>query len=321
MKTWRMKRDDVHVKGVAARKAEKARIKQVKEMTKSHTFIPVELLQPISDPEAEWKATNPTWFAQQEVKIREKKPRVKREMKRDDDEEVEFTVNSSQTSWKHDDFVSFEDRRMRMRGMKMRGLILWYIRTKQLTPEKTLWRDETSVILSSRRSRRLQWRTFKEKHVKSCIRWRWKGSSEFLFWECYSYDKKKLFHIWKAETAAEKRAAQREIDQIIDQSKPIVKENWELETGMRRMKVRNPSDRKPTWRWNERHGKIVRKGKGGIDWYRYQKGSVSSPLLRGWYYSHSMKCMGTANQTPPKSIRKSARGTAIQTSMGTGRAN
>jgi hypothetical protein len=93
-----MKRDDVHVKGVAARKAEKARIKQVKEMTKSHTFIPVELLQPISDPEAEWKATNPTWFAQQEVKIREKKPRVKREMKRDDDEEVEFTVNSSQTS-------------------------------------------------------------------------------------------------------------------------------------------------------------------------------------------------------------------------------
>jgi hypothetical protein len=48
-----MERDDVHAKDVAARKAEKARIKQVKEMTKNHLFIPVELLQPIHDPEVE----------------------------------------------------------------------------------------------------------------------------------------------------------------------------------------------------------------------------------------------------------------------------
>jgi hypothetical protein len=53
MKIWRMERDDVHIKGVAARKAEKARIKQVKEMTKDHLFISVELLQSIHDPEAE----------------------------------------------------------------------------------------------------------------------------------------------------------------------------------------------------------------------------------------------------------------------------
>jgi hypothetical protein len=60
MKFWRMERDDVHAKGVAARKAEKARIKQVKEMTKNHLFIPVELLQPIHDLEVEWKRTNET---------------------------------------------------------------------------------------------------------------------------------------------------------------------------------------------------------------------------------------------------------------------
>jgi hypothetical protein len=48
-----MKRDDVHAKGVAARKAEKARIKQIKEMTKNHLFISVELLQLIHDPEVE----------------------------------------------------------------------------------------------------------------------------------------------------------------------------------------------------------------------------------------------------------------------------
>jgi hypothetical protein len=34
MRIWRMKRDEMHTKGVAARKAEKARIKQIKEMTK-----------------------------------------------------------------------------------------------------------------------------------------------------------------------------------------------------------------------------------------------------------------------------------------------
>jgi hypothetical protein len=53
MRIWRMKRDEVHTKGVAARKVEKARIKQIKEMTKNHLFISVELLQPIHDPEAE----------------------------------------------------------------------------------------------------------------------------------------------------------------------------------------------------------------------------------------------------------------------------
>ncbi len=77
--------------------------------------------------------------------------------------------------------------------------------------------------------------------------------------------------MWKAETATEKRAAQREIDQINDRLEPIAKENWELETGMRRMRLRNPGGRKPTWKWDERHGKIVRKGNGGVDWYRYQK--------------------------------------------------
>jgi hypothetical protein len=48
-----MKRDDVHAKDVAARKTEKARIKQIEKMTKSRLFISVELLQPIHDPEVE----------------------------------------------------------------------------------------------------------------------------------------------------------------------------------------------------------------------------------------------------------------------------
>ncbi len=110
MKFWRMKKDDVHVKGVAARKAEKARIKQMKEMTKSHTFISVELLQPILDLEAEWKATNPTWLTQEEVKkFKRKKSRVEGDDDDDDDEEMKIIVNPSKQSWENDDFVSFED--------------------------------------------------------------------------------------------------------------------------------------------------------------------------------------------------------------------
>jgi hypothetical protein len=48
-----MKRDDVYAKDVIARKAEKARIKQIKKMTKNHLFIFVELLQLIHDFEVE----------------------------------------------------------------------------------------------------------------------------------------------------------------------------------------------------------------------------------------------------------------------------
>jgi hypothetical protein len=48
-----MKRNDVHAKNVIAQKAEKARIKQIKKMTKNYLFISVELLQLIHDFEVE----------------------------------------------------------------------------------------------------------------------------------------------------------------------------------------------------------------------------------------------------------------------------
>jgi hypothetical protein len=57
MKFWRMKRDSVHAKEVAACKAEKSRNKQIKEMTKRRHLISVELLQLIHDPEVECRVT------------------------------------------------------------------------------------------------------------------------------------------------------------------------------------------------------------------------------------------------------------------------
>jgi hypothetical protein len=91
MKLWRMKRDDIHAKGVAARRAEKTRIKQLKELQKNINIIPDEMFQLISDPEAEWKATDLTWLAQQEAKKQGQKPRL--EAGSDDEEDVDFILN------------------------------------------------------------------------------------------------------------------------------------------------------------------------------------------------------------------------------------
>ena len=64
----------MHAKGIAARKAEKARLKQMKEMMKGLALIFAELNIPIPDPEAEWKATNATWQAIEAKKTVKKNP-------------------------------------------------------------------------------------------------------------------------------------------------------------------------------------------------------------------------------------------------------
>jgi hypothetical protein len=79
MRIWRIKRDEMHTKDVAARKVEKARIKQIKEITKNHLFISVELLQLIHDLETEWKKINEIWLVEQEKKDRKKSHVLKNE--------------------------------------------------------------------------------------------------------------------------------------------------------------------------------------------------------------------------------------------------
>ncbi len=109
MKFWRMKRDDVHAKDVVTRKTEKARIKQIKEMTKSRLFISVELLQFIDDSEVEWKRINETWLTEQEKKDRKKKPRLEKsveEEEEEDDDDTEFIINKFDDE---EDFIPFED--------------------------------------------------------------------------------------------------------------------------------------------------------------------------------------------------------------------
>jgi hypothetical protein len=102
-----MKRDEMHTKDVTARKAEKARIKQVKEMTKNHLFISVELLQSIHDLEVEWKRINEIWLVEQRKKDRKKKSRLEKSVEEDDDDDdFEFVVDKFDDG---DDFIPFED--------------------------------------------------------------------------------------------------------------------------------------------------------------------------------------------------------------------
>ena len=86
-----------------------------------------------------------------------------------------------------------------------------------------------------------------------------------MFWVCFFYDKKKFYHIWKPETTIQKRVVQQNIDQRNEINETQVKIEWKLSIGVRRMRFRNAADRKSTWKWDEKHEKIVRKGKKDID--------------------------------------------------------
>ena len=58
-----------------------------------------------------------------------------------------------------------------------------------------------------------------------------------------------------------------------------MREEWELETGMRRLKLRNLPGTKPQWKWDVRHGKLTRREGSGVDWYRYQKEILIPKLI------------------------------------------
>lgn len=131
--------------------------------------------------------------------------------------------------------------------------------------KKVIWTDETAVVLGSRRGSFRVWRTANQRYDSTVVRPRWNGSMEFMFWGAFTYDRKGPFHCWAPETAAEKKAAEKDLAKRNKENEPILKEQWELETGMRRIGLRNKPGKKPQWRFTEKTGKLTRNGKGGID--------------------------------------------------------
>jgi hypothetical protein len=147
--------------------------------------------------------------------------------------------------------------------------------------KNVIWSDETSVVLGHRRGKYRIWRRPWEKFNKTCVRSRWKNGSEFMFWACFSWDKKGPFHIWKKEKAAQKKAAQAEIDAYNSVHEMEARCEWELSTAMRRLRLgRNPGGKKPVWKFTAARGAMTRTGKaGGIDAIRYRREVLIPKLI------------------------------------------
>jgi hypothetical protein len=101
-----------------------------------------------------------------------------------------------------------------------------------------------------------------------------------MWWSCFTYDEKGPYHIWEAETAAEKKAAI--ADLAVRNAARYDKDHadW-LATQIDRIRITRSGvpGPKPKFKHDESTGAYVRKdGKGGIDWYRYQE-KILKPLL------------------------------------------
>ena len=70
------------------------------------------------------------------------------------------------------------------------------------------------MILNSRRGRVRVWRQPHEVFVKFNVRRRFVGAMKFMFWGCFSYDKKGPYHIWRTETAKEKKTCAEDLAAI-----------------------------------------------------------------------------------------------------------
>jgi hypothetical protein len=103
-----------------------------------------------------------------------------------------------------------------------------------------------------------------------------------MFWGAFSYDKKGPCHCWLPETAQEKKEAEEYMAKWNSEAEANLKNLWELETRLKRLGLRSKGGRKPEWKFTKKTGKLVRDGKGGIDWYRYQS-KILLPKLFPFY--------------------------------------
>jgi transposase len=151
--------------------------------------------------------------------------------------------------------------------------------------KNVIFTDETAVQLGGTRGKRRVWRLPGEAYDKHCIRRRWKGFSEFMFWGAFSYDKKGPCHVWEKETAEEKRERKADLEARNSLIEKANKQKWEKEQrkwlrDWTKAHGRKPSGMRKTWKHNEKTGAfVVKNGRGGINWYRYQKRILIEKLL------------------------------------------
>jgi hypothetical protein len=90
---------------------------------------------------------------------------------------------------------------------QMDARLEWCYKYRHYDWRHVIFSDETSVQLGGVRGRRRVWRKKNETHHPYVIARRWKGFQEFIWWSCFTYDEKGPYHIWEAETPAERKAA------------------------------------------------------------------------------------------------------------------
>jgi hypothetical protein len=160
--------------------------------------------------------------------------------------------------------------------------------------KNVIWTDETSVVLGARRGMRIRvWRKAHERCHQKVLKTNHKKYSEFMFCGCFSYDQKGHMHIWKKETAAEKKEATEFIAELNKTLEPIAREKWQREQDRKLALRRRRGGRKAVFNFKKRNGKCERKTKGRIDWYRYQREILSKKL-----FPFAQTCL----QTRPKTI-------------------
>ena len=101
-----------------------------------------------------------------------------------------------------------------------------------------------------------------------------------MFWGSFTYDRKGPIHIYKAEIKKQKEHAEKELNKLNKEREPELRTQWELGPGgVARIGLRNKPGRKPQWKFIKTNSKLVREGKGGIDFWRYLTEVVDLHLL------------------------------------------
>jgi hypothetical protein len=121
--------------------------------------------------------------------------------------------------------------------------------------------------MGSVRGKRKIWRKKDEAYNPHVIVQRWKGFQEFIWWFCFSYDKKGSWHIWDEETFTEKAECKEILTKWNAACYKDDKKMWEItQEDITRMGTRNKPETKPVFKYTEKTGAyILKEGKGGIN--------------------------------------------------------
>jgi len=176
-----------------------------------------------------------------------------------------------------------------LQDLNKKERLAWCLEREHWTLEQwrdVIFSDETSVQLAAVRGKRRVWRKPEEQFEEKCIRRRWKGFQEFMFWGCFTYDKKGPCHVWKKQSAADKQAMNDDLDarnkriEVANRRKWQKKQREWLKKWIDDHKGNRPGGVRKKWVHSEENGAfVVKPGRGGINWYRYQKEILVAKLL------------------------------------------